>query len=51
MIYYISQVNTHQLRWSILLQFCCKFTSVSVCPKIIKIQYVFDNVIAKRKRL
>jgi len=39
--------DSRQERWTILLQFCCKFTSVYVCAKIIKIQCGWTKLLQK----
>jgi len=41
--------NSHQERWSILLQFCCKFTKVSVCQKLWKYYEVWQNYCKNNK--
>jgi len=52
MTYYISQGRVEALikiGGALMLQFCCKFTSVSVCQKNCQNTMRFDKVIAKIK--
>ena len=41
--------NTHHERWAILLQFCCKFISVSVCQKLSKYNAVWQSYCKNRR--